>query len=165
MWLETVILISVIGAVIAAYKWRNTLQRIFKATQQPAIDDVIAQLRILDERTKYLQGLEEKIEKVRDKQDSDSRELRERLYAEYSKRLQETVGLLKETFGKISETTANAFKDISEKSSLVYKQTTEQLISIANRLESAFRVLEQKRARSNARRNERIKAEDRRVGK
>ncbi|MGQ9507228.1 MAG: hypothetical protein ACUVTB_05145 [Candidatus Bathycorpusculaceae bacterium] len=155
MWLEILILASIIGAIIGAYKSRHTLRKFFRVKQRPDIDAVVAQLSVLDERTKYLQGLEEKIEKVRDKQDCDSRELRERLYAEYSKRLQEAVGLLKETFGKISETTANAFKEISEKSALVYKQTTEQLVGIANRLESAFRVLEQ---REHAQMREEMKA-------
>ncbi|MEM2522793.1 MAG: hypothetical protein QXW82_06560 [Candidatus Bathyarchaeia archaeon] len=155
MWLETSILISVTSAIIIAYKWRHTFQRLLKAKRQLDVATLVAQLAILEERTKYLQGLEEKIERIRDKQDSDARELRERLYSEYSKRLQESIGLLKDTFGRINETTANAFKEISEKSALVYEHTTEQLVNIANRLESAFRVLEQ---REHAQMREEIKS-------
>jgi len=99
---------------------------------------------MLEERTKYLQGLEEKIDKVRDKQDSDSRELRERLYGEYSERLQEAVNLLKETYGKMSETTAGAFREITDRNAEVYKETAGQLVNITERLESAFERLEQR---------------------
>jgi hypothetical protein len=99
---------------------------------------------MLEERTKHLQGLEEKLEKIKDKQDSDSRELRERLYGEYSQRLHEAVGLLRETYGKMTETTTNVLKDITAKNAEAYRQTVEQLTAIANKLESAFKILEQR---------------------
>jgi len=112
---------------------------------KPATNDAVsAQLAILEERTRYLQGLEEKIEKIKDKQDSDSRELREKLYGEYSRRLQEAVGLLRETYGKMTETTTNVLKDITAKNAEAYRQTVEQLTTIANKLESAFKILEQR---------------------
>jgi hypothetical protein len=104
----------------------------------------MTQLATLEERTRYLQGLEEKIEKMRDKQDSDSRELREKLYGEYSGKLQESLALLKETYGKMSETTSEAFKRITDRNTEVYKETANQLVNIASRLESAFTRLEQR---------------------
>jgi len=113
---------------------------------------ISVQLAMLDERTKHLQGLEEEIEKIKDKQDSDSRELRERL--------QEAVGLLRETYGKMTETTTNALKDITAKNAEAYKQTTTQLTTIANRLESAFKILEQ---REHAQIREEMKALKRKI--
>jgi hypothetical protein len=77
---------------------------------------------MLEERTKQLGGLEEKIEKIRDRQDSESKELRERLYDEYSKRLQESIELLKETYAKMNSTTSGAFREIANQSAEVAKQ-------------------------------------------
>jgi polyhydroxyalkanoate synthesis regulator phasin len=105
---------------------------------------ILVQLATLEERTKQLQGLEEKIERIEDKQDSDSRELRDRLYNEYSTRLQDAVELLKDTYGKMNTTTANAFKEITSRNSEVYKQTATQLINMTEKLESAFKMLEEK---------------------
>ena len=93
---------------------------IFKFSVRRPSTDILTQLATLEERTKYLQGLEEKIESVRDKQDSDSRELREKLYGEYSERLQDAVNLLKETYGKMSETTADAFREITDRNAGFY---------------------------------------------
>lgn len=136
-WIITVLTIA--GVVFYILKRRNVLRPL-----RPANNTVSAQLAMLEERTKHLQGLEEKIEKIKDKQDSDSRELREKLYGEYSKRLQEAVELLRETYGKMTETTASTLKDITAKNAEAYKQTVDQLTTIANRLESAFKILEQR---------------------
>ena len=140
MWIWAVALIAIIGIALYVLKRAKLLKHL-----RPANNNVVsAQLAMLEERTKHLQGLEEKIEKIKDKQDSDSRELRERLYGEYSRRLQEAVGLLRETYGKMTETTTNVLKDITAKNAEAYKQTVEQLTAIANKLESAFKILEQR---------------------
>jgi sortase (surface protein transpeptidase) len=44
----------------------------------------------------------------------------------------------------MSTTTANAFRDIADRSADVYKQTAAQIITISNRLESAFKTLEER---------------------
>lgn len=136
-WIITILTIA--GVVFYVLKRRNALKSL-----KPANNTFSAQLAMLEERTKHLQGLEEKIDKIKDKQDSDSRELREKLYGEYSKRLQEAVELLRETYGKMTETTADTLKDITAKNAEAYKQTADQLTTIANRLESAFKILEQR---------------------
>jgi polyhydroxyalkanoate synthesis regulator phasin len=107
-------------------------------------DGISVQLATLEERTKQLQGLEEKIRRIEDKQDSDSRELRDKLYNEYSKRLQDAVDLLKDTYGKMNTTTANAFREITNRNVEVYKQTATQLINMTEKLESAFKMLEER---------------------
>lgn len=106
--------------------------------------NTLTQLTILEERIKQLSGLEERLERVREKQDADSRELREKLYNEYSKRLQGAVNLLKETYGKMAETTSEAFREITDRSAEVYKETAKQLVNIADKLDSAFERLEQR---------------------
>ena len=138
MWIWMIAFLTITGVALYLLK-RKVLFKHFKPESSISV-----QLAMLDERTKHLQGLEEKIEKIKDKQDSDSRELREKLYNEYSQRLQEAVGLLRETYGKMTETTTNALKDITAKNAEAYKQTTTQLTTIANRLESAFKILEQR---------------------
>jgi polyhydroxyalkanoate synthesis regulator phasin len=70
--------------------------------------------------------------------------LRDRLYNEYSKRLQDAVDLLKDTYGKMNATTANAFREITSRNTEVYKQTATQLISMTEKLESAFKMLEER---------------------
>jgi polyhydroxyalkanoate synthesis regulator phasin len=142
IWLWLLILLAVPVAVVLYIK-RSKIGAL-RLPSKPSSEGVSAQLATLEERTKHLQGLEERIEKIKDKQDSDSRELRERLYSEYSKRLQDAVDLLKETYGQMSTTTANAFKDIADRSAEVYKQTATQMINISNRLESAFKMLEER---------------------
>jgi len=144
MWAWLVIVSIIASLAFYLYRQRNVIQKFFRSRANVETGDVLTKLAVLDERTKYLQGLEEKIESVKDKQDSDSRELRERLYSEYSKRLQDAVDLLKETYGKMSETTANAFRDITNRNAEVYRQTANQLVNIADRLESAFKILEQR---------------------
>jgi hypothetical protein len=144
MWTWLVIVSIIAGLAFYLYRQRNVIQKFLRSRANVETGDVLTKLAVLDERTKYLQGLEEKIESVKDKQDSDSRELRERLYSEYSKRLQDAVDLLKETYGKMSETTANAFRDITNRNAEVYRQTANQLVNIADRLESAFKILEQR---------------------
>lgn len=138
MWTWIIAFLTITGVALYLLK-RKVLYKHFKPESSISV-----QLAMLDERTRNLQGLEEKIEKIKDKQDSDSRELREKLYSEYSRRLQEAVGLLRETYGKMTETTTNALKDITAKNAEAYKQTTTQLTTIANRLESAFKILEQR---------------------
>jgi len=140
MWIWILICITIAGTALFLLKKAKLIKYLKLATN----DAVSAQLAILEERTRHLQGLEEKIEKIKDKQDSDSRELRERLYGEYSRRLQEAVGLLRETYGKMTETTTNVLKDITAKNAEAYRQTVEQLTAIANKLESAFKILEQR---------------------
>jgi hypothetical protein len=147
MWLWFLILIPIIVALVLYVKRRKIILKPPTKPpigETPPVGEISAQLATLEERTKHLQGLEEKIERIKDKQDADSRELREKLYSEYSKRLQNAVDLLKETYGKMSETTANAFRQITDKNAEVYKQTATQLINITERLESAFKVLEQR---------------------
>jgi len=107
-------------------------------------DATLTQLAKLEERIKVLEGLEEKIERLREKQDRDSRELRERLYSEYSERLQSAVNLLKETYNKLSDTTANAFKEITDKNAKVQSETINRLTNAIAKLESAFERIEQK---------------------
>ena len=140
MLIRILVCITIAGIALFLLKKAKLIKYLKLATN----DAVSAQLAILEERTRYLQGLEEKIEKIKDKQDSDSRELREKLYGEYSRRLQEAVGLLRETYGKMTETTTNVLKDITAKNAEAYRQTVEQLTAIANKLESAFKILEQR---------------------
>jgi hypothetical protein len=139
LWL---LAIPAIAAVI--FFIRHFKAGLFRLPKKPLAPEISAQLSVLDERTKQLQSLEEKIEKVRDKQDSDSRELRDRLYNEYSRRLQDAVDLLKDTYGKMNATTANAFREITNRNAEVYKQTAVQLISMTEKLESAFKMLEER---------------------
>jgi len=139
LWL---LAIPAIAAVI--FFIRHFKAGLFRLPKKPLAPEISAQLSVLEERTKQLQSLEEKIEKVRDKQDSDSRELRDRLYNEYSKRLQDAVDLLKDTYGKMNATTANAFREITNRNAEVYKQTAVQLISMTEKLESAFKMLEER---------------------
>jgi hypothetical protein len=127
--------------VVLVKRWKGAA---LKSSSQAKNDGVLVQLATLEERTKQLQGLEEKIERIEDKQDSDSRELRDRLYNEYSTRLQDAVDLLKDTYGKMNTTTANAFKEITSRNSEVYKETAGQLINMTEKLESAFKMLEEK---------------------
>ena len=139
LWL---LLIPLVSASLFCIK--RLKPSIFKfSLRRPGVD-ILTQLAALEERTRYLQGLEEKIEKMRDKQDSDSRELREKLYDEYSKRLHDAVSLLKETYGKMSDTTSEAFRRITDRNAEVYKEVSRQLVNIADRLESAFARLEQR---------------------
>ena len=139
LWL---LAIPVIAASILLVKRLKTSS--FRFPNKSPGREISVQLAMLEERTKQLQGLEEKIERVSDKQDSDSRELRERLYNEYSKRLQDAVELLKETYGKMSSTTANAFREITNQNAEVHKQTATQLINMTEKLESAFKMLEER---------------------
>jgi hypothetical protein len=141
LWLWLVV-ISII--IIVVFCLRRLRPAMFRLASRRFHNDTLTQLAMLEERTKYLQGLEEKIERIRDKQDADSRELRERLYGEYATRLQDAVNLLKETYAKMSQTTANAFREITNRNAEVYKETARQLVSIAGRLESAFERLEQR---------------------
>lgn len=140
-WVWLLVVCIIIATLLCV---RRLKPDIFKFSVERPSTDILTQLATLEERTRYLQGLEEKIESVRDKQDSDSRELREKLYGEYSERLQNAVNLLKETYGKMSETTADAFREISDRNAEVYKETATQLINITKRLESAFERLEQR---------------------
>jgi len=134
--------ISIVAILVALVKrWKRVA---LKSSSQAKNDGILVQLAALDERTKQLRGLEEKIERIEDKQDSDSRELRDRLYNEYSTRLQDAVDLLKDTYGKMNTTTANAFKEITSRNIEVYKQTAMQLINMTEKLESAFKMLEEK---------------------
>jgi hypothetical protein len=139
LWLLTIPAIAAVIFLIRHFKAGS-----FKLPKKPLAPEISAQLSVLDERTKQFQNLEEKIEKVRDKQDSDSRELRDRLYNEYSKRLQDAVDLLKDTYQKMNVTTANAFREITSRNTEVFKQTAAQLISMTAKLESAFKMLEEK---------------------
>ena len=139
LWL---LLIPIVIAFIFCFKWLKPNILRFPIRQSSA--SLLTQLAMLEERTKHLQGLEERIEKIKDKQDADSRELREKLYNEYSKRLQDAVGLLKETYEKMSKTTADAFRDVSMKQAETYKETTRHLGQIAEKLELAFEKVEQR---------------------
>lgn len=139
MWLLIASIIVAVGLYIC--KRKHIFLKFFGSSGNSTI---LTQLAMLEERTKHLEGLEEKIERVRDKQDSDSRELREKLYSEYSERLQSAINLLKETYGKMSETTTKAFGEITDKNTEVYKETVSRLASITEKLESAFERLEQK---------------------
>jgi len=145
IWLLTISIIASAIIVISLYVYRHKhFTARFFSLKNTTTTTVIAQLATLEERTKYLQGLEAKIEGVRSRQDSDSRELRERLYGEYSKRLQAAIDLLQETYGKMSEMTTNAFRELTDKNADVYRQTTKQLANITERLESSFKLLEQR---------------------
>jgi len=141
MWLWVIIGVIIAGTIFYMYLRRKTLLRPSSLTSD---NSILTQLAMLEERTKNLQGLEEQIEKIKDRQDLDSRELRERLYSEYSKRLQNAVDLLKETYSQMSEVTTNAFREITDKNVEAYKETVGRLASITQRLESAFERLEQK---------------------
>lgn len=141
MWLWLVIASIIVAVALYICKRKHVFLKFFSSKGNSPI---LAQLAMLEERTKHLEGLEEKIERVRDKQDSDSRELREKLYSEYSERLQSAINLLKETYGKMSETTTKAFGEITDKNTEVYKETVTRLASITEKLESAFERLEQK---------------------
>jgi len=116
IWLLTISIVAsaVIGISLYVYRHTHFTAR-FISLKNTTTTTVLAQLATLEERTKYLQGLEAKIEGVRSSQDSDSRELRERLYGEYSKRLQGAIGLLQETYGRMSEMTTNAFRELTDK--------------------------------------------------
>jgi hypothetical protein len=164
LWLLAFPAIGVLIFLIKRLKTKAVTQ------EPPTVPDLSAQLSMLEERTKQLQGLEEKIEKVRDKQDSESKELREKLYTEYSTRLQDSVELLKGTYEKMSATTASAFRDVANRTAEaykqtatsvnattaslfkeitsrnleVYKQTATQLNNLTVKLEAAFKVLEEK---------------------
>jgi len=105
---------------------------------------MLTQLAKLEERIKIIENLEGKIEKLEEKQDKDSRELRERLYSEYSERLQSAVNLLKGTYTKLSEITANAFKEITDKNAKIQNETVNRLANVITKLESAFERIEQK---------------------
>ena len=140
-WVWLLVVCTIIATLFCVKRLKPD---IFKFSVRRPSTDILTKLATLEERTKYLQGLEEKIDRVRDKQDSDSRELREKLYGEYSERLQDAVNLLKETYGKMSETTADAFREISDRNTGVYKETATQLVNITKRLESAFERLEQR---------------------
>ena len=123
---------------------RRLKPNLFKFHTRQSDVNILTQLAILEERTKHLQGLEEKIERIKDKQDADSRELREKLYEEYSMRLQDAVNLLKETYEKMSKTAADAFRDVTVKQAETYKETTKHLGQIAEKLEQAFEKVEQR---------------------
>ena len=140
-WVWLLVVCTIIATLFCVKRLKPD---IFKFSVRRPSTDILTQLATLEERTKYLQGLEEKIESVRDKQDSDSRELREKLYSEYSERLNDAVNLLKETYRKMSETTADAFREITDRNAEVYKQTAGQLVNITEKLESAFERLEQR---------------------
>jgi len=142
-WLWTVLSAALIVTVtiIVAKRWKRDAQRFSSEAKK---DGISVQLATLEERTKQLQGLEEKIKRIEDKQDSDSRELRDRLYNEYSKRLQDAVDLLKDTYGKMNTTTSNAFREITNRNVEVYRQTATQLINMTEKLESAFKMLEER---------------------
>lgn len=141
MWVGLVIASIIVAVTFYICKRKHVFLKFFGSKGNST---VLTQLAMLEERTKHLEGLEEKIERVRDKQDSDSRELREKLYSEYSERLQSAINLLKETYGKMSETTTKAFGEITDKNTEVYKETVSRLASITEKLESAFERLEQK---------------------
>ena len=142
MWVWFAIVLLIAGAAFGIYKRKALVAKFYGSRNET--NSVLTELAVLNERTKYLQGLEEKIESVRDKQDNDSRELREKLYDEYFKKLQDTVNLLKETYGKMSQTTAEVFKQVIDKNAEVYKQTSRQLADITEKLESAFKMLEER---------------------
>lgn len=141
MWLWLLIASIIVAVTFYIHKRKHIVLKFFGSKGNST---VLTQLAMLEERTKHLEGLEEKIERVRDKHDSDSRELREKLYSEYSERLQSAINLLKETYGKMSETTTKAFGEITGKNAEVYKETVSRLASITEKLESAVERLEQK---------------------
>lgn len=141
LWIVLPVIPVVVVLAILVKRWKGAAP---KHVSEAKNDGILVQLATLEERTKQLQGLEEKIERIEDKQDSDSRELRDRLYNEYSTRLQDAVDLLKDTYGKMNTTTANAFKEITSRNSEVYKETATQLINMTEKLESAFKMLEER---------------------
>jgi hypothetical protein len=141
MWLWIVVASVILAVAFYIYKRRNILLKPFSSKDS---NTILTQLATLEERTKYLENLEAKIEKVREKQDSDSRELREKLYREYSERVQSAVNLLKDTYSKLSNATAEAFREITNKNIEVYKDTVNRLTTITATLESAFERLEQR---------------------
>jgi len=140
-WLATVltIFLTTIGILIYLYRHKRSPEEFPNEASA-----VLPQLAALEERTKYLQGLEARIEEVRSRQDSDSRELRERLYGEYSKKLQSAIDLLKETYGKMNEMTIGTFRELTDQNADVYRQTMKQLANTTDKLESSFKLLEQK---------------------
>jgi len=144
IWLLFLIPLGIGCVVLFVMLLKRGLLKLPSIPRRTSGEGIHAQLAMLEERTKQLQSLEERIERVRDKQDSDSRELRDRLYNEYSKRLQDAVDLLKDTYGKMNATTANAFREITDRNAEVYKQTATQLISMTEKLESAFKMLEER---------------------
>lgn len=160
MWVWLAIL-SIIVAVVFYICGRKHIIPKFSGLKDNRTNTILVQLATLEERTKNLESLEEKIERVRDKQDSDSRELRETLYSEYSERLQDAVSLLRETYGKMSETNAEAFREITDRNAEVYRETAGQLVNITERLESAFERLEQ---REHTQMREEMKALKQKIG-
>lgn len=141
MWVWLLIISAIAGIAFYVSKRKRNILKFLSLQGNSAI---LTQLAMLEERTKHLQGLEDKIESVRNKQDADSRELREKLYDEYSGRLQDAISLLKSTYEKVSGTTAEAFKGIADRNTEMYKETARQLGNIAERLESAFERVEQR---------------------
>jgi polyhydroxyalkanoate synthesis regulator phasin len=141
LWIVLSAIPAVVVLIVLVKRWKGAPP---KSSGEAKNDGVLIQLATLEERTKQLQGLEEKIERIEDKQDSDSRELRDKLYNEYSTRLQDAVDLLKDTYGKMNTTTANAFRDITSRNGEVYERTATQLINMTQKLESAFKMLEEK---------------------
>jgi len=138
-----IILFIVIGCV--AYYILRKKGLLPKVPMLDSNNDVaLTQLAKLEERIKILEGLEEKIEKLREKQDRDSRELREKLYSEYAERIQSAVSLLKETYSTLSNTTADAFKEITDKNTKIQSETVNKLSNAIAKLESAFERIEQK---------------------
>ena len=149
-----IILWIIIG--LAAYYILRKKSLLPRAPKPDSNNDATSiQLAKLEERIKILEGLEEKIEKLREKQDRDSRELRERLYSEYAERLQSAVSLLKETYSTLSNTTADAFKEITDKNTKIQSETVNKLSNAIAKLESAFERIEQK---EHAQLHEEIKA-------
>ena len=131
LWLAGILAFLVI---LLLYCIKRLRPNIFKFSfQRSGANDFYARLAVLEERTRLLQNLEDRIERVKEKQDADSRELREKLYEEYSMRLQDTVDLLKETYEKMSKTNAET-----------YTQATRQLGGIVEKLQSAFERVEQR---------------------
>ncbi|MGA2681474.1 MAG: hypothetical protein ABSF44_06705 [Candidatus Bathyarchaeia archaeon] len=119
-WL--LLVLAAIAILVFRHLKLKTKKFASNSSQKEDSNAIISQLSMLEERTKQLGGLEEKIEKIRDRQDSESKELRERLYDEYSKRLQESIELLKETYAKMNSTTSGAFREIANQSAEVAKQ-------------------------------------------
>ena len=142
MLLEIILLIILGSTAYYILRRKGLLPKVPKLTINN--DAILTQLAKLEERMKFLEGLEEKIEKLREKQDRDSRELRERLYSEYAERIQSAVSLLKETYSVLSNTTADAFKEITNKNSKIQSETVNRLSNAIAKLESAFERIEQK---------------------
>lgn len=140
--LTTVLTIVAVTVGISIYLYRHKRSPVVPKNNETA--GVLPQLAVLEERTKHLQGLETRIEEVRSKQDSDSKELRERLYGEYSKKLQSAIDLLKETYGKMNEITIGTFRELTDQNADVYRQAMKQLANTTDKLESSFKLLEQK---------------------